>query len=261
MSEKENAQKVIEAYRKQQQRARKAPVVLGLSALFLIVGAAILIFWLLGSGGPKLSLSLFPTDTPTPTNTATPTLTATASPVPSATPTVTETPTITVTPTQSGPFVYQVAEGDNLWSISQQFKVDLLVLITVNNLDPANPTIRVGDKLIIPAPDTKLPTTTPLPTDIRRGTKISYTVQLGDSLLAIANQFNSTVDSIKKENKIENENQIYPGQVLTIVVGLVTPVPTKTITPTVVLQMNGTVVPTAITAVAPAAGPTATTKP
>jgi LysM repeat protein len=250
MSEKENAQKVIEAYRKQQQRAKKAPLLFGVMALLLIVGAAFVIFWLLGSGGPKFSLSIFATKTPTPTNTATPTPTATASPVPSETPTATETPTITVTPTQSGPFVYQVVEGDNLWSIAQQFKADLLVLITVNNLDPANPVIRVGDKLIIPAPDTKLPTTTPLPTDIRKGTKISYTVQLGDSLLAIANEFNSTVDSIKKGNKIDNENQIYPGQVLTIIVGLVTPVPTKTITPTVVLKVNGTVVPTAITRVA-----------
>ncbi len=251
MSEKENAQKVIEAYRKQQQRAKKAPLIFGVMAILLIAGAAFVIFWLLGTGSPKFSLSIFATATPTSTDTATPTATATASPVPSVTPTPTETPTITMTPTQSGPFVYQVVEGDNLWSISQQFKVDLLVLITVNNLDPANPVIRVGDKLIIPAPDTKLPTTTPLPTDIRKGTKISYTVQLGDSLLAIANQFNSTVDSIKKENKIDNENQIYPGQVLIIVVGLVTPVPTKTITPTVVFQVNGTVVPTAITRVAP----------
>jgi len=247
MSDKENAQNVIEAYRKRQQAARKAPLIVGISAFLLIVGAAFMIFWLLGSGMPKISI--FATKTPTPTETATPTATATASATPTVTPTASETPTITMTPTQSGPFVYQVADGDNLWSISQQFNVDLLVLITVNNLDPANPTIRVGDKLIIPAPDTKLPTTTPLPTDIRKGTKINYTVQLGDSLLAIANQFNSTVESIKKENKIENENQIYPGQALIIVVGLVTPVPTKTITPTVVLQINGTVVPTAVTAV------------
>jgi LysM repeat protein len=256
MSDKENAQNVIEAYRKRQQAAQKAPLIVGISAVLLLVGAAFLIFWLLGSGGPKLSLSIFATDPPTPTETATPTATATASPVPSATPTASETPTVTMTPTQSGPFVYQVAEGDNLWSIAQQFGADLLVLITVNNLDPANPTIRVGDKLIIPAPDTKLPSMTPLPTDIRRGTKINYTVQLGDSLLAIANEFNSTVESIKKENTIENENQIYPGQVLIIVVGLVTPVPTKTITPTVVLQINGTVVPTAVTVVPPAGAAT-----
>jgi len=260
MSDKENAQNVIEAYRKRQQAARKAPLLFGTMALLLIVGAAFLIFWLLGSGGSKPTFSLFASATPTATNTATPTATFTASPTATETPPATETPTITVTPTQSGPFVYQVEEGDNLWAIAQKFGSDLLVLITVNNLDPANPTIRVGDKLIIPAPDTKLPTMTPLGTDVRRGAKINYTVQLGDSLLAIANQFNSTVDSIKKENKIENENQIFPGQVLIIVVGLVTPVPTSTITPTVVLQVNGTVVPTAITPAA-SANPGVTTTP
>ena len=51
MSDKENAQNVIEAYRKRQQAARKAPLLFGIMALLLIVGAAFLIFWLLGSGG------------------------------------------------------------------------------------------------------------------------------------------------------------------------------------------------------------------
>jgi spore germination protein len=142
-----------------------------------------------------------------------------------------------------------VEDGDSLWSIAQEFSVDLLVLITVNNLDPANPTIRVGDKLIIPGPDAALPSPTPLPTDIRRGTKIEYQVQLGDSLLSIALQFNSTVEEIKAENEIENENEIFVGQKLIIPVNIVTPVPTATITPTVNLQISGTPIPTAITPV------------
>jgi len=247
MSEKESAQNVIEAYRKKQQAARRAPLLFGIMAVLLIAGAALIIFWLLGSGRPSFSIALFATDTPTATNTPVPTATATATPTATNTSVPTQTPTITITPTQSGPFVYQVEEGDSLWTISQEFKVDLLVLITVNNLDPATANIRVGDKLIIPAPDTKLPSATPLPTNIARGAKIEYHVQLGDSLLAIANQFNSTVESIKKENKIENENQIYPGQILTVLVNIVTPVPTSTITQTVVFQVNGTLVPTAVT--------------
>jgi len=247
MTEKDSAQNVIDAYRRRQKASRRAPVIIGLSALLLIAGAALIIFWLLGSGGPKLSFSLFASDTPTPTDTATPTATATNSPTPSMTPTITNTPEPSATATQSGPFVYQVEEGDSLWTIAQEYKVDLLVLITVNNLDPANPNIRVGDKLIIPGVDTKLPTPTPLPTDIRRGTKINYQVQLGDSLLSIAIQFNSTVDDIKRENKLENENQIFVGQTLVIPVNLVTPIPTATPAPTQVLTLGGTPVPTAIT--------------
>lgn len=226
-------------------------MVIGVSAVLLIIGAAILIFWLLGGGGPKLAF--LATDTPTPTVTDTPTATATQAPPATETPTETLLPTETITPTQSGPFIYQVEEGDNLWSIAQKFGVDLLVLITVNNLEPNNPTIRVGDKLIIPAPDTVLPTATALPTNLRPGTRIQYQVQLGDSLLSIAIQFNTTMDAIKKENNIENENQIFVGQVLTIPVNLVTPVPTATITLTQIFTLGGTPVPTAITPAAPTA--------
>ena len=253
MSEKDSAQNVIDSYRKRQKAARRAPLLFGIMAVLIIAGAALIIFWLLGSGVPKLSIGLFASDTPTATNTPEPTATATASATPTETPLPSETPTATVVPTQSGPFVYQVKEGDNLWSIAQEFNVDLLVLLTVNNIDPTNAVVRVGDKLIIPAADTQLPTSTPLPENLPRGTKINYNVQLGDSLLAIAIKFNSTVDAIKKDNKIENENEIFPGQTLVIQVNLVTPVPTATITQTVIFEVNGTIVPTAITPAAPLA--------
>ena len=236
MSDKESAQNVIDQYRKRQQAARRAPLIIGIAALFLVAGAAILIFWLLGSDGMP-SISLFASATPTPTETPTATATATSTSTPTVTPTETETPTITLTPTASGPFIYQVEEGDNLWAIAERFNVDLLVLITINNLDAANPSIRVGDKLTIPAPDTELPTATPLPTDIRRGTKIEYQVQLGDSMLSIATAFNSTIDAIKEENELENENEIFVGQILIVPVNLVTPVPTETLTPTLSTQL------------------------
>jgi LysM repeat protein len=240
MSDKETAQSVIDAYRKRQQAARKAPVIIGVSAVLLIAGAALLIFWLLGSDSPSFQLSFLASDTPTPTETATATATATASFTPTITATETITPTATITPTQAGPFIYQVQEGDNLWAIAEQFGVDLLVLITVNNLDPANPTIRVGDKLTIPASDAKLPSATPLPSNIARGTIIDYQVQLGDSMLSIAIAYNSTVDAIKEENEIENENEIFVGQILKIPVNLVTPLPPSTATPTVNPALLGT---------------------
>jgi len=230
MSDKENPQNVIDGYRKRQQAARRAPLIISIAAVLLIAGAAILIFWLLGAERP--SIALFATDTPTATATATATETATITATPTETSTASPSPTITLSPTASGPFIYQVEEGDSLWSIAERFGVDLLVLITVNNLDPANPNINVGDKLTIPGPDTQLPSATPLPTDIRRGTKIDYQVQLGDSLLSIATAFNSTVDAIKEENEIENENEIFVGQVLIVPVNLVTPVPTETPAPT-----------------------------
>jgi LysM repeat protein len=235
MSEKDSPQYVIDAYRKRQQKARRAPVI-GIAVAFVVIGVAFILFWLLGSGAPAIKLSFLATDTPTPSNTPTATNTATITPTASNTPTEEPTATDTVSPTPSGPFIYQVEEGDNLWLIAEKFKVDLLVLITINNLDPTNPTIRVGDKLTIPGPDTQLPTGTPLPSNIPRGTKIQYQVQLGDSVGSIALKFNSTVDAIKTENKIENENEIFVGQILTVPVNLVTPVPTET--PTLTLASD-----------------------
>lgn len=221
----EHPQDVIDSYRKRQQNARRAPLVLGVAALLLIVGIGALIFWLVGPGAP--SFSLFATDTPTPTNTATVTLTPTATNTPTVTPTETATPTVTVTPTVAGPFIYQVVEGDSCFAIAVKFKVDILLLITINNLDPACP-IKVGDKLTIPGPETALPTATEIPSNLRPGTTIEYTVQTGDTLGSIALKFNSSVDAIKEENDITDENAILVGQKLIIPVNLVTAVPTAT---------------------------------
>ncbi len=229
MSEKDKPQNVIEAYRKRQQTAQKAPLILGIAAVLLIIGAAIIIFWLLSDNPP--TISLFASATPTPTVTATPTATSTQTPTSTNTSTPTETPTETLTPTPSGPFIYEVVQGDNLFDIAQRFKVDLYVLIAINNLDPNNPIIDIGDKLTIPAPDTELPTETPLPENIRPGTKIEYYVKPGETLAIIAERFLSTIESIVKENNLDNPNDIFAGQKLIIVVRLVTPVPTSTPAP------------------------------
>ena len=229
MSERGSAQDVIEAYRKRQQKAKRVPLIFGAAIALVILGVLLIAY--VAIPNPASMLPFLATDTPTPTQTPTPTNTATATSTPTITPTASATLTETPTATPSGPFIYQVEEGDSIWSISQKFAVDMLLLITINNLDPASPNIQVGDKLTIPGPDTQLPTPTPLPTNLRPGTLINYQVQLGDSLGFIANKFNSTVDAIKEENKIENENEIYVGQTLVIPVNLVTPVPTNTPAP------------------------------
>ncbi len=237
MSEKDSPQDVIEAYRKRQERAQRTPMIIfGVAIVLLIVGAAAVIFWVTGADTPAISMDMFKRDTETPT----PTLTATPSPTPLPTATATntatplpptDTPEPTLTPTRSGAVIYTVNEGDNLYSIAEAFEVDVLVLIEFNRerlgLDPANPIIRVGDELLIPAPGTELPTPTPLPEGLPRGYKVDYIVQPGDSLDAIAIQFNSTVEDILEQNEdLEDANAIFVGQVLIIRINLVTPVPT-----------------------------------
>ncbi len=260
MSEKESAQNVIDSYRKRQQAARKAPLILGIAAVLLIVGAAVIIFWLTGSDKP--AIALFATKTPTPTNTSTPTQTSTPTATATITPTQEPTATITPTATPSGPFTYKVVEGDNLFTIAQKFKVDLLLLETINKMDPANPVIDIGDELIIPGPDTKMPTETPLPANLGKGAKIEDMVQSGDTLAIIAGKFDSTIDAIVTENKLENQNSIFAGQKLVIPIKLVTPVPTSTPgTPKATGSATGSATSAAASAAATTAAPTATATP
>jgi Uncharacterized protein with SCP/PR1 domains len=98
--------------------------------------------------------------------------------------------------------------------------------------------IFVGQTIKIPLPGSVLPTTTPIPANLGRGTKVEYQVLPGDTLAGIAVRFNSLADEIIKENNIEDANSLQAGQTLQIPVNLVTATPTlpatsTPITPTV----------------------------
>jgi LysM repeat protein len=224
MDGKDNPQDVINMYQKRQ---KVLPFIVGgLAVLLVVVGIVILVLWFTKPGAGKIALfsSKTPTATITPTPTVVPpTLTSTE------TPTITMTPTITETATPSGPFEYEVKENDNCWEIAQTFGVDINVLLAINNFG-GNCPITPGQKILIPAPNQELPTETLLPTDIVRGTKIEYRVKTGDTLDLIASRFNSTKETIIRENKIVDPNQLFAGQILIIPVNLVTP--TLTVVPT-----------------------------
>ena len=235
MRNKKNAKNVISSYRRKQ---KMGPYILGgLAILLAIAGIVLLIIYLTGGGG---GITLFKTKTPTPTETPTPTpVTPTATITMTAT--ITETPTVTATMTPSGPFEYVVQEEDNCTTIAEQFEVDVDVLLALNNLD-STCYITPGQTILIPAPGQELPTVTPLPTDIAPGTKIEYIVRAGDNLYVLAERYNSTVDRIFDEtNKyrnandldpMEDEGDLYVGDVVIIPVNIVTPVPTSTSTST-----------------------------
>ena len=249
MPEKDSPQNVIEGYRKQKQQNL---IWLFIAIVILVIIAVVLIFSALN---PKFLTSFSATVTPTRTQTFTPTSTFTSTPTATATETPlppTETPTPTSTPTQSGPSVYVVVENDNLFGIATKFNTDMQTLLALNpTIDPVKMLIQVGDKIIIPGPDTQLPTPTPLPTGIKAGTLLQYTILSGDSLEALASRFNSTVEQILKANpEILNANDIQAGQIIKIPVNIATPIPTAT---------QGTILPTIKPQ--PSATPSPTTKP
>ena len=222
MSEQEDAQSIIDTYKKRQQRA---PFIIGgLAVVLLIVGILAIALWLTGDNPPAVGFlaSATPTSTNTPTNTPIPpSPTAT---LPPPTPTETQVPTETPSPTPSGPFIYVVQEGDTCFSIAEQFNVDVVALIEINDLPPECP-LFVGQEIVVPPPGTELNTPTPIPPDFR-GT-IEYRVQEGDTLDGIAVQFNSTTEAILEANEdLDNPNEIFVGQIILVPVNIATPAPT-----------------------------------
>lgn len=214
MPEKEDkAAEMIKSYR--QRNKRLMPLILGGLAIVLLVVGVLLIVIFFTQDGQFALPSLRASETPTPTATATPL-------PPTETPTNTPTPTITLTPTPEGPTTYIVEIGDSLWSIAADFEVDVELLIAYNNFEDIN-NVPVGTEVLIPPPDAELPAVTPFPADLQTGDQIVYRVKAGDTLAAIAEQFNTTVEEIAEENEIEDTNSIGIGTELLITVG---PTPT-----------------------------------
>jgi LysM repeat protein len=222
---------VINSYRKRRQR-RNPNLVYIAAGIFVLGGVIMLIVWMSGPGRPLSNM--FATETPTPTVTNTPTNT----PIPTETPTITSTATVTPTATFSTPFNYTVQDGDYLALIVEKYALgeDGIALILLLNpfdeekgigIDPATGIVSPGQVILLPYPGMPLPTATPIPPDLPRGTKVDYTVQPGDTLAGIASKFNSTEEEIIKENELSDPNAIQVGQLLVIPVNLVTPTATR----------------------------------
>lgn len=238
---------VISSYRKRR-RAQGPYLLYGALGMIILGLVALLVVWLTGPSKPLDAI--FATDTPTPTITPSPTNT----PLPTATSTETLTPTITFTPTPSAPFEYIVQEGDYLAVVVEKFGLgdDGVALILLLNpysadavdfsVDPATQIVYPGQKILLPNPGMPLPTATPIPANLPRGTKVDYYVQAGDTLALIAAKFNSTIDDIIKENKLEDVNTIFVGQKLVIPINMVTATATRPPTSTPVTP--GTPFPT-----------------
>lgn len=148
-------------------------------------------------------------------------------------------PTATPIPADLAPGTlvsYTVMPGDLLSLIAEEFYSSVDDILAQNNLADAD-YIQPGDVLQIPvfsagtpAPDqptatpqpTLAPTTdpnstpTPLPANLPIGTIVQYTVQEGDYLSTIAEEFYTTVDEIMTVNELDDASYIFVGQVLDI---------------------------------------------
>ena len=101
---------------------------------------------------------------------------------------------------------YTVKKGDSLYSIAKQYNSTVDAIKRYNNLTSNN--LSIGQKLKLPCYMKDNDNTT-MPNFVM------YTVKAGDSLYSITQQYNTTVDKIKSDNKLTS-NTLSIGQVLMI---------------------------------------------
>lgn len=100
---------------------------------------------------------------------------------------------------------YEVKKGDTLYGIASKFSTTVDEIKKLNNLTSSS--LSIGQKLKIPEyveePNTNV------------SSDSYYTVQKGDSLYAIANKFNTTVEKLKEMNNLSS-NILSIGQKLKV---------------------------------------------
>ncbi len=102
------------------------------------------------------------------------------------------------TPSQN---IYTVQKGDSLWVIANKYGTTVDNIKSANNLTSNN--LSIGQTLIIPTKNNQITN------------QITYNVKKGDSLWAIANRYDTTVEKIKSTNNLSS-NTLSIGQVLII---------------------------------------------
>lgn len=129
--------------------------------------------------------------------------------------------TQTVDVAGAGTQSYTVKKGDNLWSIAKRYNVSLNELYAANGLNK-NSVLRVGQQIQIPTDGSTVAITQVTPEAYQpTGYDLStttYTVQRGDTLSKIANQYDTSVGALKAANG-KSSDMIRVGETLTVPVG------------------------------------------
>ena len=140
--------------------------------------------------------------------------TPTATPESAASPTPSPTPTPAATPTPTpAPQTYTVQAGDTLLGIAERFGITVEDLQSKNELaDPNN--IFVGQKLQLPQPGERVQADSPAAGG--GGADDVYVVKAGDTLYAISQELDVTVEDLATTNEITDPSQLFVGRRLLI---------------------------------------------
>lgn len=124
----------------------------------------------------------------------------------------------------AGTGVYEVKEGDSLWTISRKFGVSPEEIAKANGIS-LNKTLKIGEKLIIPKAGMKIAkeekktvkvSSTPRTPSASRKGGIIYQVRAGDSLWTIGKRFGVSPEKIASANGISLNKTLQIGDKLII---------------------------------------------
>ncbi len=107
---------------------------------------------------------------------------------------------------------HTVRNGDTMWDISREYKVNVRSLAKWNGMAPTDP-IKPGQKLVVWKNQEKKAQSA---NAVMRS--IVYKVRNGDSLARIAQKFKVSVNDIAKWNKLDMKKYLQPGQSLKLYV-------------------------------------------
>lgn len=116
---------------------------------------------------------------------------------------------------------HTVRSGDTLWEISRQYKVGVKELARWNNMAPGD-SLKIGQTLAVWTKGSSATANAATSrSDSNMVRQVRYSVRNGDSLYAIADRFNVSVNDIRSWNsKVASKRYIQPGQRLTLYVDI-----------------------------------------
>ncbi|MEN6300817.1 MAG: LysM peptidoglycan-binding domain-containing protein [Anaerolineaceae bacterium] len=140
------------------------------------------------------------------------------------------TPVKVATPDATGQIIHEVKAGQSFWAIAVAYGVSIKDILQWNNL-PDGTTLQIGDKLVIPGPNSEgYQTPTPVgfftPSPPEANGKIVHTVGAYQNLTVISTVYNVTIERILTLNGLTVDTPLQIDQKLLIDPGMVTPTPT-----------------------------------
>jgi len=116
-------------------------------------------------------------------------------------------------PQQGFKVMHTVVSGDNLWDLSQHYKVSSRNIAKWNGFAPRD-TLKLGQKLVVWQKPTASSKTTKVSSSIEQAImrNITYKVRRGDSFARIADKFNVRISDIERWNSLSRNKYLQPGQ-------------------------------------------------